>query len=184
MNGSHELMLAGEFADALRELRKTPAAARDHNYYYSEGCILLALGDYKACLDSFDRAEETAPKRLKNALTAEVRAIALFLEGRVEAAIDGLERHAADFDAGRVPYSSDSFGLGPKMLLVSLLALGGRKRQAQDRIASLLDSKRVSDAWPVPIAQFLQGGISSKQLIHRATDRGEFELSREAENQF
>jgi predicted negative regulator of RcsB-dependent stress response len=59
MNDVHELMQHGDFFGALHELRKTAEARRDHRSYFTEGKIHLALGDYQAARNCFDKASES-----------------------------------------------------------------------------------------------------------------------------
>lgn len=164
MSDVHELMQHGDFSGALRELRSTAEGARDYRSYYSEGKIHLALGDYQAARARFDQASERRGAAFVG-IGAEERAIAWFLEGDAAEAIATMEQNVADLASGRVTYSSDTFGLGPRLLLVAFLVLSGRRDEARRLIATLLEVCEGSSFWPVPIARFLQGAISEAEFL-------------------
>jgi lipoprotein NlpI len=79
-----------------------------------------------------------------------------------------MQQNVADLASGRATYSSDTFGLGPRLLLVALLTLSDRKKEARQIIARLLDVCEGFDAWPVPIAKFLQNNLSESEFCEVA----------------
>jgi tetratricopeptide (TPR) repeat protein len=178
------LMMAGDFAGALRALRATLEEPRDFGSYNGEGNIQLALGNFAAAVDCFERAEERAPSAF-NGITAEKRAITQFLNGDTALAIEALEHHIAEIETGRVGYSSDTFGLGPRLRLVALLTLSKRKEEARRVIGGLLAVCEGFSAWPVSIARFLQGDLSNEEFLDLVVvGSGGVRMSGRAENRF
>lgn len=171
MNDAHFLMTAGDFAGALRQWQTSPDTSRDYRFYYTEGGILLALGEYEAARASFGRAKAEAPSAFKS-IGVEKCAVSWFLQGEASVALGMLTHHMGDVKAGRVDYGSDPFGLSSHLLSVAFLVLSGQHKDARLAIAdldALVDELSwARGAWPVPVAQFLKSDISADALINAA----------------
>lgn len=163
-----EFVARGRYKASLRAWNAVPAG-RDHTHYNNGSLLNLLLSDYEGARRCIENSIAVGPT-VRGTYHEEEIVLILWLAGQRSEAIVRQRKLVLELDRGEFEYSSDPWGLNPRLRLAALFTLTGKIDLAIDVIdaARRVAEKSPAQELPNALVPLLAGQLDEFSVFDKA----------------
>jgi tetratricopeptide (TPR) repeat protein len=174
VRGIFDLIDDGRYEDAFRVWSAVAPNQRDHVHYNNGGTLHLLLRDYEGAVRCYEKSRAIGPT-VRSSNTDEGVALALWLGGNKADAINRQQKLIDALDRSDIEYSSDPWGIGPRLRMAAFYVLDGNADLASKAVDAAVKVAIDSPYKKAPhaMAMLLGGQLDEVDLFAEARRGGD-----------